>query len=77
MDVEGVERTDEIRLSERERQGREMARGVVDWVRGVWDDVLGLGGSRRGFGVSVRPDSDIGRRVPEDGGVEVKEIMVA
>jgi hypothetical protein len=32
MDIEGVESTDERRLSEREKQGRDMARGVVKWL---------------------------------------------
>ncbi|KAF9453486.1 hypothetical protein P691DRAFT_771456 [Macrolepiota fuliginosa MF-IS2] len=40
MDEEGVDGRDERRLSERERQGREMAKDVVDWVDGVWK-VLG------------------------------------
>ncbi|KAJ3567854.1 hypothetical protein NP233_g6085 [Leucocoprinus birnbaumii] len=32
LDKEGVKSDDERRLSERERQGRDMARGVVEWV---------------------------------------------
>lgn len=35
LDKEGVEATDEQRLSEREKQGRDMARGVIEWIDGV------------------------------------------
>jgi len=35
LDQEGVESDDDRRLSERERQGRDMARGVVDWVENM------------------------------------------
>ena len=73
MDMEGVGSTDEMRLSERERQGREMARDVVEWVCGVWDDILGCGnGSRRGLTRISTRSLSIGRHHPEDVGVEVK-----
>lgn len=32
LDQEGVGSDDDRRLSEREKQGRDMARGVVEWV---------------------------------------------
>ena len=35
LDQEGVESDDDRRLSERERQGRDMARDVVEWVENV------------------------------------------
>lgn len=35
LDQEGVESDDDRRLGERERQGRDMARGVVEWVENV------------------------------------------
>lgn len=35
LDKEGADGSDEKRLSERERQGREMARDVIEWVDGV------------------------------------------
>lgn len=46
MDEEGAESGDERRLSERERQGREMARGVVEWVDNAWE-ALGKRGNEK------------------------------
>lgn len=39
LDEQGVDGGDERRLSERERQGREMARGVVEWVDKIREEM--------------------------------------
>ncbi|KXN91654.1 L-arabinokinase [Leucoagaricus sp. SymC.cos] len=54
LDEEGVDPKDERRLSERERQGREMARDVVEWVDRVREQMT----RREGRDVGLEQISD-------------------